>query len=311
MPQMKVGHVTGRLGELAVASRLVNEGLSCLDMTSQDYGLDLLVAVPYAPLTEDQLLAIRTQSAAPGWEMSALSVAIQVKRVTRPSLKAEHLAMWSQSNLRRPGSCFVAFSYPDGTLRVFDPNDIQSLADEVVSERLSSLNPFANADSRPEGLTFYPETDHGEIGRYFTLWAQHGDILADLGSDGRLFSKMKPLYPEDIESLAETLFLYAHLDDDTLQTVVNMGGGSPELFEELGDWYNLLIDLSRDKSFTPDLEKHLGNIYHHCTWAAPQGREKAFGRHNRYFPRKPLDTIRAFLVSYVRDYGPFLHSPRV
>lgn len=309
MPQMKVEHVTGRLGELAVASRLVNEGLSCLDMTSQDYGLDLTVAAPYAPLTQEQLSAIRTQTGVPGWEMSALSVGIQVKRVSSPSLKAEHLAMWSHSNLLRPGSCFVVFSYPDGTLRVFDPNDIQNLTDEVVSDRLSSLNPFAKADSRPDGFTFDSDTEHGEIGRYFTLWAQHGEILADLGADGLPFGKMRPLRPGDIESLVETLFLYSHLDDDVLQTVANMGGGSKELIDELEYWYNLLIKLSRDRSFSPNSHVHLGDILLHITWAEPQGREKAFGRYMRYFPRRPLETIQAFLESYVRDYAPFLHYP--
>lgn len=307
MVRRTVNQTRGRIGELTVVLELERHGISCVDMTSQDYGLDVIMTLPTEPLCRDLLDAISTGPAATvcedapnraSWKMSATTISLQIKSGRSWSLTTRHLRQWAAANERRPGTCFVVFLRSDG-MTILDPAMINSLLHKAVAEEASSIS-ARKAEGRQINFGF--QNPQSRIGEFFHYWACHGEALVELPAYRTALPKGEKISQKEAEEYVTMALLINHLDDDLLQEWANLP--SSELLNEVQE----LVDaITPSASLDPDLcleelvENLASAILDEHTWLDGSKREKAFNRYNRSLPALFPGEIEAFARAYADE----------
>lgn len=302
MTKRTFNQARGRIGELLAVQELEFHGLSCVDMTGQDYGLDIVATLPLVPVAPEHIEALRDDSTGVcdgqqvTWEMSATMVAIQIKNRQDGRLSRSHLEMWNAANVRNPGSCFVIFVRPNA-LRVLNPDHIKGLYTDATLRGTESIDAFTSG----EYIEFRIGGKSGALGRVLTAWGHHGRILSEFDSFQDALLRDGTLTINEADQVMETMILLNHLDDDDLQRTAD---GLASLDDEIEEMVELIQPICADSDFGTD-EHSLGflqSIISDNTWIDSNGRGRAFTRENRGLPTLLPKEIRDFLIEYARCY---------
>lgn len=306
LTKRRASNVKGRLGELDFIRELESQGISCVDMTGQDYGLDVVAMLPKSPLTEHEIEAnLRGGEQIDSWEMSATLVSLQVKNMATPTLTTSHLEMWNAANFRRPGSCFVVF-VNDDNFQILDPADIERLSREATESRQASISPFARKRSRCS--IFDRPNKGGRLGRFLSCWANLGELLMEVSAFRTALAGDGYLSEDEAISLITTTLLINHLEDDGLQQSLD-SGGIDGIIREAKDLVEIINPICLDPHIFDNaeaFEQLVMQIVIDNTWADSAGREKAFNRYNRGLPR----LLPGAMEECIRSYASYMMPRR-